>query len=112
MATLFKTKRTIREAINSYTDGNDDPLTRALLPDPGESEEERIHRIEKFNEAQKVSREIDAEILESKKTFEKKNKAIKILLLGKSSTVARAEHPIHYIVLRPQDKLNLERVQF
>jgi hypothetical protein len=82
MTTLFKAKRSIKEAISAYQDVNDDPLTIALLPPPGETDEERTRRLESIQVAQKVSREIDAEILESKKLFEKKNKAIKILLLG------------------------------
>jgi len=86
MTALFKAKRTIKEAISAYQDVNDDPLTVALLPPPGETDEERTRRLESIQVAQKVSREIDAEILESKKLFEKKNKAVKILLLGQAES--------------------------
>jgi guanine nucleotide-binding protein alpha-1 subunit len=85
MTTLFKAKRSIREAISAYQDPSEDPLTKALEPAPDESEEERLRRLESIQAAQKVSQAIDAEILESKKLLEKKNKAIKILLLGRPS---------------------------
>ena len=111
MTTLFKAKRSIKEAIDAYQDPNEDPLTKALQPHPDETEEERLHRLESAKAAVKVSREIDAEILESKKSLEQKNKAIKILLLGKVSL------QYYFFVSRRhlrfgQDKLNQERVQF
>jgi hypothetical protein len=83
MTALFRAKRSIKEVISSYHDPTEDPLTKALLPSPGESEDERLRRLDRMQAAQKVSREIDLEILESKKIMERRNKAIKVLLLGR-----------------------------
>lgn len=60
----------------------DDAWSNIFKPPPNESVEERRDRIARQQEAQRVSREIDESILESKKLFDKKKKAIKVLLLG------------------------------
>ena len=62
----------------------DDPLSQALQPPPDESPDDRALRIQRQQEAQRVSSEIDESIQESKKAFDRRKKAIKILLLGKS----------------------------
>ncbi|KZT30067.1 G-alpha-domain-containing protein [Neolentinus lepideus HHB14362 ss-1] len=65
---------------------DDDPLSTVLKPPRDESPEERKIRMEKQCEAQRISRQIDDNILESKKAFEKRKKAIKILLLGQAES--------------------------
>jgi len=52
-------------------------------PPPNETVDEKRDRLARQQEAQRVSREIDEGILESKKLFDKKKKAIKVLLLGR-----------------------------
>lgn len=59
-----------------------DPFSHILRPPPGETEEERARRIHSLQEAQRISREIDQSILESKKLYDQRKKAVKILLLG------------------------------
>jgi hypothetical protein len=60
----------------------DDPLSKALMPPKDESPEARTLRLRKQQEATRVSQEIDETIQESRKTYERRKKAIKILLLG------------------------------
>lgn len=60
----------------------DDPLSKALQPPPDESPDERARRIQQQKEAQAISHRIDEDIQESRKAFERRKKAIKILLLG------------------------------
>lgn len=61
---------------------SDDPFLEKLRPPPGETLEEKAERLQRQQEAIRVSREIDAGILESKKAMERRKKAIKVLLLG------------------------------
>ncbi|GBE86117.1 hypothetical protein SCP_0806410 [Sparassis crispa] len=65
---------------------NDDPLARVLAPPADETAEARAARLERAVEAQRVSHEIDEDIQESKKAFERRKKAIKILLLGQAES--------------------------
>ena len=62
--------------------GSDDPLARALQPPPDESPDQRELREQMQREASRISSEIDEDIQESRKAFERKKRAIKILLLG------------------------------
>lgn len=74
----------------------DDPLSKALQPPPDESPDDRARRIQQQKEAQAISHRIDEDIQESRKAFERRKKAIKILLLGahtRSPLVARAADP-------------------
>lgn len=54
--------------------------SNALLP--GESEEQATARVKSLHEAIKRSKEIDESLLETKIVLERRNKAVKILLLG------------------------------
>jgi len=56
------------------------------MPPKDESPEQRAVRLEKAQEATRVSREIDEGIQESKKAYEKRKKAIKVLLLGQAES--------------------------
>lgn len=60
-----------------------DPFAHALMPSPGETEDERTKRVLEQEEAARVSREIDESLLETKKLIEKRKTATKVLLLGK-----------------------------
>ncbi|KAI0323559.1 hypothetical protein GY45DRAFT_1314916 [Cubamyces sp. BRFM 1775] len=64
----------------------DDPLTRALQPPFDETPEERMARIRQQEEAQRVSKEIDDEIALARKAYERRKRAIKILLLGQAES--------------------------
>lgn len=66
-----------------------DPIMAALKPPPDETPEERIQRLQERKEAEIRSRGIDAYLAESKGDFERRKRAIKILLLG---TPFRYEH--------------------
>ncbi|TFK51201.1 G-alpha-domain-containing protein [Heliocybe sulcata] len=65
---------------------DDDPFSRILKPPQNETPGQQRVRMEKQQEAQRISRQIDESILESKKAFEKRKKAIKILLLGQAES--------------------------
>ena len=60
----------------------DDPLSQALQPPPDESPEDRAARIRQQEDALRVSKEIDDDIALARRAFERRKKAIKILLLG------------------------------
>ncbi|KAI8970752.1 G-alpha-domain-containing protein [Trametes punicea] len=64
----------------------DDPLARALQPPIDETPEERAARIRLQEEAQRISREIDEEIALARKAYERRKRAIKILLLGQAES--------------------------
>ncbi|KZT05686.1 G-protein alpha subunit [Laetiporus sulphureus 93-53] len=64
----------------------DDPLSRALQPPPDESPDDRALRLQQQKEAQAVSHKIDEDIQESKKAFDRRKKAVKILLLGQAES--------------------------
>ncbi|KAJ8597202.1 G-protein alpha subunit [Rhizopogon salebrosus TDB-379] len=64
----------------------DDAWSNIFKPPPNETAEEKRERLVHQQEAQRVSREIDESILESKKLLEKKKKAVKVLLLGQAES--------------------------
>ncbi|KAJ7127887.1 G-protein alpha subunit [Mycena epipterygia] len=63
-----------------------DPLNVNLQPPPNETEVEKAARLEAAREAVRVSRSIDAGLVESKRAMERKKRAVKILLLGQSES--------------------------
>lgn len=64
---------------------DDDPLSQAMAPPPNEAPEERERRLAAEAEAQRRSDAIDEE-LERQRLQEKKEKPIRILLLGQSES--------------------------
>ncbi|PSS38080.1 hypothetical protein PHLCEN_2v60 [Hermanssonia centrifuga] len=66
----------------NYEDRQDDPLAKVLQPPPDESPDERARREQQQREATRVSLEIDEGIQEARKVYERRKKAVKILLLG------------------------------
>jgi hypothetical protein len=81
MTTKFRSKKPPAKPVRPY-DVHDDPLSLAMMPPDDESPEDRALRLEQQQEATRVSREIDEGLLESKRAYEKRKKAIKVLLLG------------------------------
>jgi hypothetical protein len=69
----------------------DDPLSKALLPPPNETPEQYADRIRSQQQARDRSKEIDEALQRDNRAWERKKKAIKILLLGEPS-VPRASH--------------------
>ncbi|KAG5638793.1 hypothetical protein H0H81_010022 [Sphagnurus paluster] len=63
---------------------DDDPLTLAIAPPPNETAEERLAREELEERARQVSKRIDAEIKLAKVAMKKKQKAVKVLVVGQS----------------------------
>lgn len=82
MATKFRSKKSLSAEIVADKYQVDDPLSLALLPPKDESPEDRELRLERQHEASRVSREIDEGLQESRRIYEKRKKAIKVLLLG------------------------------
>jgi hypothetical protein len=66
-----------------------DPFAALLMPPPDETEDQRAERVHQQAEAARVSREIDESLQEAKKLVEKRKKATKVLLLGKSIPLPR-----------------------
>ncbi|KAI0339142.1 G-alpha-domain-containing protein [Trametopsis cervina] len=64
----------------------DDPLTLALAPPAGETDEQRTRRLRDEAEARRVSDEIDSQLREERAALRKKKKPIKVLLLGQSES--------------------------
>nr|WBU87316.1 G-alpha-domain-containing protein [Ganoderma boninense] len=64
----------------------DDPLSKALQPPLDESPEERAARLHQQEDAIRVSKEIDDDIALARKAYERRKKAIKILLLGQAES--------------------------
>lgn len=80
MATKSRSQRYVPDPVDM-----DDPLSKALRPPKDESPEDRAQRLQKQEAAARVSQEIDESLQESRRAYEKRKKAIKILLLGKVS---------------------------
>lgn len=80
MTTAPRSSRSHSDAVDMLD--HDDPLSKALMPPKDESPAARIRRLQMQQEATRVSQEIDDTIQESRKAYEKRKKAIKILLLG------------------------------
>ena len=73
---------------------DEDPLSRLLAPPPNETAEERETRLRLETEARQISDRID-EQLKAERAALKKNRPVKVLLLGqsesgKSTTLKRA----------------------
>ncbi|KAI9460793.1 G-alpha-domain-containing protein [Boletus coccyginus] len=66
---------------------DDDPLTRAIAPPPNETPAQRELRIAAEQEAKRVSDAIDDELNRQRIADKKNPKPVKILLLGKSTTL-------------------------
>ena len=66
-------------ALNPFTE-------RWAATSPSDTKEEAFAKERAFQEAQRISREIDEWLLESKKALDKKKKAAQILLLGTYTT--------------------------
>ena len=67
-----------------HDERQDDPLAMALQPPPDESPEQRARREQQQREATRVSLQIDEGIQEAKKAYDRRKKAVKVLLLGAS----------------------------
>jgi membrane-bound lytic murein transglycosylase MltF len=70
-------------ALNPFTE-------RWAATAPSDTREEAVAKEKAFQDAQKISREIDERLMEAKKVFEKKKKAAQILLLGACATTSSA----------------------
>ncbi|KAI0703479.1 G-protein alpha subunit [Cytidiella melzeri] len=70
----------------SQDERQDDPLAKALQPPSDESPEQRVRREQQQREATRVSLQIDEGIQEAKKAYDRRKKAVKILLLGQAES--------------------------
>jgi hypothetical protein len=64
---------------------DDDPLAAALRPPPDESPEARALRLSREEDAARVSQSID-ESIRIERQANKKNRAVRVLLLGQSES--------------------------
>ncbi|KAH7907599.1 guanine nucleotide binding protein, alpha subunit [Hygrophoropsis aurantiaca] len=83
-ATKYRTRSSLEKF--SVKPPQDDAWSLLFRPPQDESPEERNVRLQQQQEAQRVSREIDESLQESKKLYDKKKKAIKVLLLGQAES--------------------------
>ncbi|KAH7925987.1 G-alpha-domain-containing protein [Leucogyrophana mollusca] len=83
-ATKYRSRASLEKI--SLKPPQDDAWSLIFRPPPDETAEERMARIQRQQEAQRISREIDESLQESKKLFDKKKKAIKVLLLGQAES--------------------------
>ncbi|KDQ51779.1 hypothetical protein JAAARDRAFT_210909 [Jaapia argillacea MUCL 33604] len=81
---MMKAMRPARPLIHIPHD--EDPFSKVMRPPADESPEDRSERHRRLQEAQRISQEIDASLAESKKAFEKRKKAVKVLLLGQAES--------------------------
>lgn len=65
---------------------SDDPLAHVLRPPPDESPDARTQRIAQEEDAAKRSRAIDEQLVNDRKAFEERKRAVKVLLLGQSES--------------------------
>lgn len=77
-----------------FEDRQDDPLAKILQPPADESPEQRATREQQQREATRVSLEIDESLQEDRKAYERRKKAVKILLLGAPPIVLSAVHVV------------------
>ncbi|KAJ4469633.1 guanine nucleotide binding protein, alpha subunit [Lentinula lateritia] len=61
---------------------SENPFIVAFKVPANETEEERVHRARAFQDAQRVSRQIDENLQETKRNLDRRKRAIRILLLG------------------------------
>ncbi|KAJ7721957.1 guanine nucleotide binding protein, alpha subunit [Mycena maculata] len=66
---------------------DDDPFTMALAPPEGETDEQRDVRLLLEKEAREISNSIDEQLSREKKENQKGPRPVKVLLLGKSTTL-------------------------
>lgn len=71
-------------------DVSDDPLAFVMLPPPDETLEERDVRIQREEEARRISEAID-ESLKQERHLQKRKRVVKLLLLGQSESGAYIE---------------------
>jgi hypothetical protein len=83
----YPVRRLIYRLMRSRTDDHD-PLAAALSPPPDESPEAKAIRVAREEEALRVSQAID-ESIRIERQINKKNKIVRILLLGQSESGAR-----------------------
>ncbi|KAF9222212.1 G-alpha-domain-containing protein [Gyrodon lividus] len=78
-----------RSSLDKFTSRitqDSDAWSSIFRPSPDETLEEKKDRLARQQEANRISREIDEGIEKSKKLFEKRKKAIKVLLLGQAES--------------------------
>ena len=67
--------------------GNDeDPLTLAMAPPADETPEMRAQRIQEEQRAKEISDEIDNQLMVELNALKKRQKMVKVLLLGQSES--------------------------
>lgn len=110
MTTIFRFKKSQSAAFVTDTDHFDDPLSVTILPPKDESPQDCELRLRNEQEADRISREIDDSLRESRSTHEKRKKAIKVLLLGESVVFAVTSSWAAFDAVL-QVKRNRERVQ-
>ncbi|KAJ3875195.1 G-protein alpha subunit [Lentinula edodes] len=82
MVAIFKSKQKQRASMEL----SENPFIVAFKVPANETEEERVHRARAFQDAQRVSRQIDENLQETKRNLDRRKRAIRILLLGQAES--------------------------
>ena len=69
----------------------DDPLALVMAPPPNETPDERALRVQREDDARRISEQID-EQLRKEKQEQRRKKIVKLLLLGQSESGAYTSH--------------------
>ena len=67
---------------------DEDPLTMAMAPPLGETEDQKTDRLKREETARAISDKIDEELREERAALKKRKKPINVLLLGQSESGA------------------------
>ncbi|KAH0834717.1 G-protein alpha subunit-domain-containing protein [Lanmaoa asiatica] len=81
-----------------------DPLDELLKPPPGETEEDRVIRLAREAEAQRISHQID-ESIKAERQQQKKKSVVRLLLLGQSESGMQIHHPQTSVTHQPSWRL-------
>ncbi|KAJ3839894.1 heterotrimeric GTP-binding alpha subunit [Lentinula raphanica] len=81
---------------------SENPFIVAFKAPANETEEERIRRVRAFQDAQRVSRQIDESLQEAKRILDRRKRATRILLLGQAESGKSAVLKNFQLAFTPQ----------
>ncbi|KAJ3980891.1 heterotrimeric GTP-binding alpha subunit [Lentinula detonsa] len=98
MVAILKLKQKQRATMES----SENPFIVALRAPANETEDERIRRVRALQDAQRVSRQIDESLQETKRILERRRRATRILLLGQAESGKSAVLKNFQLAFTPQ----------
>ncbi|KAJ3782383.1 heterotrimeric GTP-binding alpha subunit [Lentinula aff. detonsa] len=98
MVAILKLKQKQRATMES----SENPFIVAFRAPANETEDERIRRVRALQDAQRVSRQIDESLQETKRILERRRRATRILLLGQAESGKSAVLKNFQLAFTPQ----------